>query len=615
MKSNVSDLLEVAHSIYIDACALCVADVFDLRDWQTIQSRVEYEGYGFLTMTLPQFCNDFERGLAEEVVDSSLFQAFKTRRNEAIPAFLQGMLSRLFNRRTGRYEQSTDSVLSASIVGCVRQICLTFKKLELPCSLDKVQGALKRFVQTEHELSTYSLGPDATKEFTKVVSVLWDNTMHGLRLADLIPNHGPGATADGISGNSKYRWQYWHERVEPYFPVIDSAFCFSAFGSEELDSVSVLSWDQELPVKVTPVPKTLKGPRIIAIEPCCMQYAQQAIRGLLYEALESSEISAGHVNFRDQSKNQQLALMASKTGQYSTIDLSDASDRVPRKLALSMFDSNPDLRDAIESCRSTHAMLPDGTIVGPLEKFASMGSALCFPVESMYFYTICVMALLKSMDLPTTHGHVWDVTRDIYVYGDDLIVPTEHATVVLSYLQKYYCKVNMSKTFVSGSFRESCGMDAYAGREVTPTYLRRMPPENRQQSDRIISWVKTANLFYKRGFWSTSSILFERVERLLGRLPYLDENSEGLGRITYSNEVSHERKRRWDPLIQGFEIKAWVAEPVYRTDELVGYAALQKSLSKLSGLLSLDEQRDPFHLEHSARHGVAALKRRWVPTS
>lgn len=614
MKSNVSDLLEVALSIYTDACAMCVADVFDLRDLKTIRSRVESQGVDFLTLRLPAFCQDFERSLEKGCVDSSYFFGFKKRkRHEALPAFLQGMLSQLFNRKTGRYEQTISRLMASSIVECVRQICLAFKKLELPCTPKRVHEAINSFVQTEHDLSTYSPSPEDFRTFGSVSSVLWDNTLYDLHLTDCVPRHGPGATADGKAGNGKYRWQYWYERLEPYFPLIDSAFSISAIESEELEKVSVLPTEQEWPVKVTPVPKTLKGPRIIAVEPCCMQYAQQGIRDVLYERLESSRLTKGHVNFRDQTINQRLALIASMDGQYSTIDLSEASDRVPRSLALDMFRSNPDLRDAIDACRSTHAKLPDGTVIGPLFKFASMGSALCFPVESMYFYTICVAALLESMVLPLNHENVFLVSRDVYVYGDDIIVPSKHATIVLEYLQKYNCKVNMSKTFVDGSFRESCGMDAYAGREVTPTYVRRTCPENRQQSDQIISWVKTANLFYKRGYWSTCSTMLNKVERLIGTLPYLSEDSAGLGRYSYLGEKPS--LVRWNSRLHALEVKAWCPEPVYRTDELDGYAALQKSLSHLSRLSSLDEQRDASHLERTARYGAVTLKRRWVPVS
>lgn len=619
MKSNVSNLLEVMQSIYKDACIECIADVSDDRDFLTIKSRVEHEGISFLTITLPNFARDFERSLALGFVDSTCFPGFERisilnskskKEHGAIPVFLQGMLSLLFNKESGKYEQDSPSGYNvAGIVSCVRQICRAFNKLQLSCTPEREQDAIRSFSSIEHDFSSFHLSGEDRREFDDTSSLIWDNLMFGINHHEFIPRHGPGKTADGRTGNQKFRWRLWHQRLEPYFPLVDSAFSIGAMGSEELEEVNVVASDKEQPVKVVLVPKTLKSPRVIAIEPCCMQYAQQGIRGILYDRLESYWLTAGHVNFRDQSINQRLALTASKNGQLSTVDLSEASDRVPRSLALDMFRANPDLRDSIDSCRSTHAKLPDGTIIGPLEKFASMGSALCFPVESMYFYTICVAALLKSTGLPRNHENVFHVSRDVYVYGDDLIIPTKHATVVLDYLQKYNCKVNSSKTFVSGSFRESCGLDAFDGEVVTPTYIRQVPPRHKRDVSQIISLVETANLFYRKGYWSTSSTLFKFVERLLGPLPWGPRDSGYLCRESFQDFLSFSR---WNEKYQCHEVRAWVPEPVHRTDELDGFAALQKCLSKLSSLKTLEDARDEKHLERSALHGEAALKHRWV---
>jgi hypothetical protein len=437
--------------------------------------------------------------------------------------------------------------------------------------------------------------------------------MFAISATQCIPRHGPGATSEGASGNQKYDWSYWHDRLEPYFPLIDNAYPLGTpFDSKELEKVTILSEEDEIPVRVISVPKTLKSPRIIAIEPCCMQYAQQGILRVLLEAIESNDLSAGHVNFTDQSINQSLAMKASSTGQLATIDLSDASDRVPHDLAMEMFSANPILKDSIEACRSTRAKLPNGTIVSPLKKFASMGSALCFPVEAMYFYTICVVALLADRKLPVTRSNVKSVTRDVYVYGDDIIVPSTNAVTVLDYLQKYNCKVNVNKTFVSGNFRESCGVDAYKGYEVTPTYIRRERPTNRQQADRLISYVATANLFYKKGYWRTASFMFKICERILGPLPYVSETSPGLGRISF---LGYRTAERWSRKLHCPEVRAWVPRGVNRTDHLEGYGALMKAFLKLEDLKNLPVSRDALHLEHSALHGAVALTRRWLPSS
>jgi hypothetical protein len=636
VEENASDLLELVQRIYQDACARCTVDVSDLRDLMTIRSRVKDEGVSFLTITLPTFSQDFERCLAQGFVDSTAFRSF--RKVGSIPAFLQGMISLVFDRETGRRLDEPESLYidAAIVVDSVRQICRTFNKLQLDCTQSRVAEAIQSFVQTERDFENFLVSDELRHLFGVVADLLWAPSVSGIQLDTLRTTHGPGATAEGVSGNQKYSWQLWHERLEPYFPFLECGYSISAYGSKEFDSVSFIPPAEELPVKVTPVPKTLKGPRIIAIEPCCMQYAQQAIRRELYSRIESSAEAGGHVNFTDQGINQQKALMASLDGSLATVDLSEASDRVPLDLALAMFNSNPDLRDAIESCRSTHAKLPDGSIIGPLRKFASMGSALCFPVESMYFYTCCVVALLRIRNLPVTYRNCYAVSRDIYIYGDDIIIPADETVAVLDYLQKYNCKVNRHKTFWHGFFRESCGLDAYKGVNVTPIYIRQVRPKNRRQASNLISWVSTANSFYKKGYWNTCQYMFQCVEQVIGPLPYVSEDSSALGRISFLGYRSIER---WNDKLHRFEIRAMAQEAVFRTDRLSGYAALQKSLLSLhaaydsslefkraepylarlfraeeeSSSLFLNKTGDPRGLEESALHGVAALKRRWVP--
>lgn len=631
MKSFVSDQLSLALTIYRDVCARCPADVSDLRDTKTIVSRVEHEGVSFLTITLPAFCKGFERALDEGYIDPSWrkthFRGFPF--HGSIPAFLQGMIGLVFDCETGRIydENHNDNLLRSLAIDCVRQICLAFKKLELPCTPARVDAAIANFIEVERTFNDFSVPTLDTSEFLRVSACLWDNHVYRLRDSMLIPRHGPGATAERIAGNGKYAWRYWYDRLDQYFPLFENGYPASALDSKEVEEITFVPENEELPVRVTPVPKTLKGPRIIAIEPVCMQYAQQAIRSLLYQMIEEAPVTRGHINFRDQSVNQNLALIASSTGRLATIDLSDASDRVPRDLALEMFNGYPEFRELVDACRSRSALLPRGEIISPLRKFASMGSALCFPVESMYFYTICVAALLKASSLPVSYENCYLVSRDIYVYGDDIIVPSRFAGIVSDYLQKYNCKVNASKSFWNGSFRESCGVDAYAGTQVTPVYIRQTRPRNKQQVKQLISWSATANLFYKKGMYETAELMHSVCEKILKVYPEVPENSAALGRIYRINSVRP--KYRFNAKLHRREIRAWCSSSVYRTDKIDGYAALQKSLLKLEApkaptvdrnvLLALakgvpiqSETTDPLHLERSALHATAALTLRWV---
>lgn len=629
MQSQLNDTFQLVSRIYLDACDECAVQA-SARDLKTIRSRMEHEGISFVTITLPRFCADFEKCLAQSSVDPTLFRSFK--KNGRIPAFLQGILGHMFDLETGRLlnDLHHSPTHYARLVAGVRQICLSYKKIRLACTPERESAAMDGFKRNESSLKEFMLPLVSENEFSRVSAALWDNLWTDFSLDDVIPKHGPGNVAERLLGNEKYSWRRWHGRLEPYFPLLECAYsptlgemCTAA---EELKNVEVISESEEDPVRVTPVPKTLKGPRIIAIEPACMQYSQQGLKAYLYEKLESHARTAGHVNFSDQSINQALAVSASADGQWMTIDLSDASDRVPHGLALEMFRACPDLKDAIEACRSKQAKMPDGTLV-PLSKFASMGSALCFPVEAMYFYTICVIALLRDDGLSVSQENIDLVSSGIYVYGDDIVVPRYAAASVLAALREYNCRVNDDKTFSSGNFRESCGVDAFLGRRVQPVYLREQPPEDRGQSNSILSCVATANQFLLRGYRRASEFLFRKVEVLTGALPPIYEWSDGIGRI--SPWFPHSLKKRWNSKYQRLEVRMLVPRPVYRTDILDGFGALQKCLLRLSmkksngtsWFRSVDDYLasivdvDLRHLERSPLFGRVTLKRRWVPAS
>ncbi|DAD51815.1 TPA_asm: RNA-directed RNA polymerase, partial [ssRNA phage Gephyllon.2_1] len=634
MKSQqeIAGLLELWHCVYQDACAECSVNP-DSRDFDYVKARVEDEGLSFLTITLPSFCRDFERSLADERIDSVLFRNFRKRL--AIPAFLQGMLSLVFNRRTGVLDDSPREHPrdTAVVVKSVRQCCRLFNKLQATCLPEREAEALRGFSSIEQALASSTILSTDLRDFDRVSRLLWDDMFRSFSCDAIDPRHGPGTTSDGTTGNRKYRWMTWHERLEPFFPFLGFCLPLGAYSSKEFEQVRFVQPNDELPSRVILVPKTMKAPRTIAAEPLPAQYVQQAIRSYLYRKIESSDMTAGHVNFTDQTINQNLAIVGSKDGSMATLDLSDASDRVVLGLVHHMLSGNVDLLDAVLACRTERAKLPDGSIIGPLEKFASMGSALCFPIESMVFYTICVATLLKERKLPFDRASVLRVRGEIFVYGDDIIVPSHEAEAVRDSLHRYLCKVNTHKSFWTGRFRESCGVDAYDGKRVTPVYVRRLFPVDRRSQTELISICATANLFASRGYLLSSEFLFKRIERILGKLPYVRENSPALGRIVFDSvSLAHLirlNRTRWNRKLQRLEISAWVVEPAYRADKLEGYAALAKSLihiplndinetwisafavgRRADVRIKLGRARDPHHLERTARHGVATLKRR-----
>lgn len=577
------------------------------RDYITVSRRIEDEGLSFLTIALPNFASDFESCLELGQVAPGTFLGFKKR--SALPLFLGGLLEQVFDPDDGKllHEPSEECVLS------IRQFCLMFKKILLPCTERRTRAALQKYMECEYEVKVLASSRDVAKpewysDFVSVSRLLWGDALSPV--AELvaggehIPRHGPGVTREGLRGNTKYTFTRWHNRLETYFPSTNFRLCsLSEWMDVGFSAIDFIEPGAEEPVKVTPVPKTLKSPRIIAIEPACMQYAQQSILAPLVQELERHWITGGQINFSDQSINQRLALASSIDGYYATMDLSEASDRVPLDVVCDMLSSVPDLLGAMLDCRSTTAQLPSGAICS-LGKFASMGSALCFPVEAMLFFTVIVTARLRELSLPITSRNIFAMSRDVYVYGDDILFPADQVLLVGSFLESIGLKVNGRKTFSHGSFRESCGCDAFNGVDVTPVYLRRKLPTNKHCHPELISLISFANQLYHKGWWMTAKSVRELVESFLGPLPHVRETAPCLGWTSVDDRSSVER---WNTDLQGFEIRAPVIRVSQDRSPLEGYGALMKFFLERRHIPTYEG-----HLERNVRAGSANIKSRWV---
>lgn len=623
MKSDARQLLNLGMRIIRDAAAKCYT--VTVADWpldvKRLASRIENEGLSFLTITLPAFGSSFEKCLAREAVDSTDWPGWAKR--GCLPTFLRGFTSLVFEQ-SGCLKEDPDV---AAIEG-IRQICYSFKKILLPCTPEREARAIESYLAIEQALNAPSLLDGLDSDFDSVTRLLWGDVFGGeVDHRVLIPKHGPGATCEGIRGNRKYAQRTWHDRLQPYFPYDETAYNNVLAGTSMLKEAKFIREDEELPVKVSLVPKTLKTPRIIAIEPVCMQYTQQAISGYLIKCLGNHWITGGHINFTDQTVNQRLAVVGSVTGKLSTLDLSSASDRVPLSGVERMLAVNQDLLDMLLATRSTRAKMPNGDTI-TLRKFASMGSATCFPVEAMYFYSLIAWGLWKRSGQPLTLRNLKNLLRDVYIYGDDIIVPTDAVESALSALARGNCEVGLNKSFWTGKFRESCGIEAYNGEDVTPTYIRRMGPESKRDASAVISWVSTSNQFYKRGYWETAAYMVKHVESIVGSLPLVTENSAGLGWVNYQGGYS---VHRWNNKLHRFEVNTYVPSIKHAKDSLDGYPALMKCLLSLtrredSGVidkvvpddyLEIGNNRaravlaqDTQHLHRSVRFGTVSMKRR-----
>jgi len=591
------------------------------EDYKTVLRRSKMEGVSFLTITLPSFGKDFERSLDLGNVDSLSFRGFSKVHEGAIPAFLQGMTSQIFDRKTGRLLDSPN----IDCIRAVRQLTLMFGKVAIDCTDARKRAAVRGFIECEKEVSEKNeeLSVAALNELSAMSFHIFGNVFaeieHLLVSERLMPKHGPGATADRLRGNAKYDLAEWPERLNHSFPW-DSYVVPNARYSDELSQdpdrpvIHFLEPGQERPVRVTLVPKTLKTPRIIAIEPTAMQYCQQALRSEFYDFLErplvpghffsdGKNAAYGMIGFRDQTPNQRLAKEGSLSGDLATLDLSEASDRVSNLHVLSLFSRFPRLLVGVQDCRSTKADVPEHGVIH-LSKFASMGSALTFPIEAMVFLTIIFLGIQDALNRRLTRDDILSFRDSVRVYGDDLIIPKDYVLSVMNRLDLYGFKVNHSKSFWSGSFRESCGKEFFAGVDVTIQRVRMEFPSSRSDVQEIISLVSLRNRLYEAGYRSTVEWLDKQVEGFLPHYPLVRPSSPVLGRwsdLGYESEKIDHRTHR--PLVKGY-----VVSPKPPTSPVSGQGALMKCLL-YQGLEPLDKQ----HLERQGRPHAVDIKLGWYP--
>ena len=593
----------------VDAGMRC--DVATVADQRSLIRRVKHEGEGFLTMTLPALCQTLESSLAMgRWMHNSAFGHY-----QGLPRFLSGFLIRLFHTGGMLRDDACPDTLY-----CLRSILQLWKKVELPCRESRIQAVFDAFVTSNQEVDEDHAGlhPASFELFGHISDILWGRVLRDLDrkvlFRELTPKHGPGATAQRLSGNRKWGLNEWHRRLESDFPAREflGGYAYWDKSPDATDferSINFLDPGAERPIRVIHVPKTQKGPRVIGIEPACNQYCQQAILSELVPALESHPWLGIH--FTSQLHNRERALLSSRDEMWASLDLKEASDRVHWRLVDRMLEKLPSLNRALFSCRSNLADVPGHGVV-QLNRFASMGSAVCFPVEAMVFYTLVLVAriaLSQGADSSLSSinfAKLRKLGRGLLVYGDDLFVPTNEATGIVAVLEDFGLRVNRQKSFWTGKFRESCGMDAYNGVEVTPTRCKHPFPRNTRDVSQIVGWTAFGNRLWKQGWWSTASMVRSMVESITGPLPLVHSASPMIGWHSFEEFQS---VSRWSKRWSRFETRGPLAKGRRERCPLSGRSALVKCLTTTVGSSAVQVN----HLEYHDRRGAESIKLHWSP--
>lgn len=285
------------------------------------------------------------------------------------------------------------------------------------------------------------------------------------------------------------------------------------------------------------VAKSYKTFRTISMEPATLMYFQQGVWDVLDKLVRCDPYLRARIDFHDQDRNKLLAQRGSIGRDYATIDLSAASDSVSYNLVKGVFKGTPLLRYLVAT-RSKTTLLPDGRVI-TMKKFAPMGSALCFPIETLIFAAICEIVM----------GEVRDHRR-YSVYGDDIIIPTERVGSLINVLEKLGFRVNREKSFYLRThwFRESCGGEYCDGYDVTPIRVSRKYA-HRELDVQVDTIVKLANNAYKRGYRNLRMFFIRRL-RTLGIAPLFSPDY-----LLADNYSNYHTVRRWRKDLHRIEVK------------------------------------------------------------
>jgi hypothetical protein len=589
-----------------------------MKDVDRLQDAVRHRGLSVLLVDLPKLGKAYDRGLSDGIFDTtSIPRGLGSPKGGFI---FETLLMETFPNLKDLVDPGPE------IVRITRTFFLMFKKAVYPCPDNVVRRHHHEFFELDSELRvpTRNWGSldfpcddklrfiDSSEDLCKSMGLTSEASLHMLHLLDavcaaicpsdevytddLIGKHGPGRVSDAPANGDKYSFPNWSMRLGLYFAAPRMITHWGEAESEVPDYWGTVNgqlvtkqfsdepdWHLgDVPAKLIAVPKTYDKPRLIASEPTSNQFCQQSLMQWLRENL--TPLAKEVIDFRSQEPSRRMALEGSLTGDLVTVDLSSASDRLSCWAVERALSWNESLLIALNACRTPTVT---SELVGRscvLRKFAAQGSAVTFPVQSLIYSAAAIAATLWADGYGRIGARTRLLPRDIIaevkgrvrVFGDDIIVP-KSALVYLHFLLTFMgLKINGGKTHHCGNFRESCGMDAWKGVEVTPVYV----PSTTVGSDNlleVVSWVCVSNNAYGAGYRHLRTEMEMRVPSKLRKyIPSSSKKQPGLAfrkpESPWGTEIFG--KIRWNKELHRFETKMLCVQSRDRLQEREGWANL-----------------------------------------
>lgn len=551
------------------------------RDLSRIISNVNHRGQQFILKDLPEIAKVLELALSQErLARSHLPGMGGFKHGSPIPRLFKGLWLRIFDVN-GCLKQDIDPVYIAFL----EQLCCLFKKYEIDPPSSALYETTKEFLDVDAALppSTldWSLGSHA---FDSDISINVGERIIGpsdqqdlfeshnrsnaqlldtiQRVADVISTdlgefippgssrHGKGAVYEGLRGLEKYLDSTpWPRLLSQTFTQEGFLLPIGRIGNIDTGTI---------PSKLLAVPKTIKGPRLIAKEPTAHMYAQLSIMDWIYAELPR-KIAGVSIDFLDQTKSGELALSASASGSHGTIDLKSASDRVSLWLIERLFRRNKSLLRAMADSRTQYVDLSIDKKLPSLlrlKKFSTQGSALTFPIQSLVFFIITVGTMMNGTKGVINGRSIRKIAKDIRIFGDDIIAPTDRVEEIIAALELLYLKVNTQKTHYRGKFRESCGVRAYAGVDVTPSYIPALTSRQSKPAD-FIRAIEISNNFAKKWLFNLACSITSSVPKtILNKTAFSTKSDRSVVLHSFSGRsLPRVVETRWNDRYQREEVR------------------------------------------------------------